>query len=530
MPELYASSFSGVDWVAKLNAACASLPSGGTVIVDDVLAGNATTAGTIPSNVTVKFTGCGVFGINTLNIGKFTKLYATGAKLLMLQPNVAGISLNTSGSILQSDDHFVLDGIRIDCGNQSNSTGIYLGVGEAKGTLKDVEAVNGTTGIFFDSLQFISTRNVHLWNNVVGFKVYSNTLGGGGNSNTFADWRVIGCQVGGIIKDIGPWGMGSNYFDNPNFLENKVCALAIFGNSSQNTAYWNGGCPELNATSASANIVVDGVTIPKCTLYLNKARFTMNDVNVADAQAATEIIAENNTDLILNNVSGYGNTGGQFVSADATSVVVINGALNVTAGLNNVVSYPSAIKPGQVKLVGAPIVVPSTTVQNLYTGNPLHPAFSDTLGGTGSTAVDPILGTVSVVTHGAVAGSQDGNRFRITQPFTATLVGNQDYLLSVLVKSNTTIQYGIGLYGDNFSQLPITLTAGVWQRVLIVVGNRANNYGITGLVGFPKDTSAPVISLARLETYAGPAGSFQARQGMAQIISTGAINLNGFTS
>lgn len=530
MSDLYASSFSGVDWVAKLNAACGALPNGGTVVVEDVLAGSATTVGNVPSNVTVVFSGNGVFGINTINLGRFTKLYGRGARFLMLQPNTTGLNMNAPGSQLQSTDHFVLDGITVDCAGLAGTTGIYLGIGLAKGTLENIEVAHGATGIMIDSLQFISTHNIQLWDNVVGFKVYSNVAGGGGNSNTFADWRVIGNQVGGVCKDIGPWGMGSNYFYNPNFLENKICALAVFGNSNQNTLYWDGGCPELNGMSASASIIVDGVTIPRCAIYANKARLTLNNTNVADANVTPEIVAENGSEVLLNNVTGYGNTGGQFVSCDATSVVIVNGELGVVSNVMNVVTYPTTIKPGQVKLIGAPLVTPSTHVQNLYSGNPLHPAFSDTLGGTGSTATDPLYGTVSTVTHGATVGSQDANRFRITQPFGTALTGNQDFLVSVLVKASGACDYGIGLYGDNFSQLTVKLSAGIWQRILIVVGNRASNYGITGLVGFPRDTSAPTISIARLQASAFPAGTFQSRQGLAAIIPAGVINLNGFTS
>ena len=68
---LSAAEFPGSDWLARVNAAAAALPNGGTIEVPDSIAGPATTRGAIPSDVTLEFTGSATFGFCQINVAAF---------------------------------------------------------------------------------------------------------------------------------------------------------------------------------------------------------------------------------------------------------------------------------------------------------------------------------------------------------------------------------------------------------------------------------------------------------------------------
>jgi hypothetical protein len=241
----------GVDWVAKAMSCLPLIPNGGTLLIDDSLVGPAQTVGTFPSGVVLRFTGCGGFGLVSLNVGTFTKLYGCGAKLTMLQPNSIAINM-TSFSPLQSDDSFVIDGLRIDGANLAGTTGLFLGGGTGKGIVDNLTVENcQAVGIRYDGAQFVKSRAVHLLRNAVGFKCYSG-VGGGGNSNDFIDWTVIENPVGAIFSDaVGNLGMGPNKWVNPTFLGSTICGMAVFGNANLSTVDWEGGAPEVNGGGAA---------------------------------------------------------------------------------------------------------------------------------------------------------------------------------------------------------------------------------------------------------------------------------------
>src|SRR5207302_1722523 len=93
-----AAEFNGSDWLARVNAAAAALTNGGTIEVPDTIAGNATTLGAIPTNVTLEFTGSGAFGLCQINVGPFSKIFDNDALLRLNGPNCTGINQPNSAS------------------------------------------------------------------------------------------------------------------------------------------------------------------------------------------------------------------------------------------------------------------------------------------------------------------------------------------------------------------------------------------------------------------------------------------------
>jgi hypothetical protein len=542
-----ASLLSGSDWVAKVVNACALLPNGGVVTIDDDLQGNAATIGTIPSNITLVFTGTGQFGLTQLNVGAFTKIYGCGAKLTMLQPNLAGISMTTFEP-LQTDDTFVLSGLRISGGNLASTIGVLIASGTGKVRLDFLEITQcNDSAIKFTGAQFVSSRKVHLYNNVVGLKNYGGGAGGGGNSNKFSDWSVVGNNVGAIFSDLGgPMGMGANVFKDSDFLSNG-CAVAVFGSVWPNNLTFMGGSPEHNdPTSAPATtfpLTIDGNVIPLQTaFYCSKASLSLCGTTVADAVITPWLSANNGSTIVLRDVSGYGNPSGQFVDCDASSTVFVEGAHATLGSINNVASYPNALLGGQwCKLIGAPYVSKNPYVPNLYAGNPVELTFGNTLGAVTPAAVsqasppggqassgyttDPLYGPVATVTHAPVVGSQDNNRFMFGS-FAGTLAVESDVLVTLLLKASVACTYAMGFYGDNTSQgAQIDLPAGQWQKVVML--EQQVPAGSPSLVGFPRDTSGATIQAAFLEVVAGPTGTPATRQLIASIVGSGSINTNG---
>ncbi len=532
--ELNIDAVPGVDWVDRLNKAClilAALGGTGTVLIPDFLEGNATTIGNVPSGVTVKFTGTGNFGLVQLNVGAFTKIYAQGATLTMLQANA--IAINQPNFVpLQTNDLFVIDGLIINGAGLANTTGLFLGSSTGKGRVDNL-SVTGckNVGIRYDGAQFIASRRVHLYNNFVGFKNYS-TAGGGGNSNTFSDWTVVDNTVGAIVSDlVGNLGMGGNLFHNSDFLSNAV-ALVLFGNSHTNSLHFYLGSPEENGTGGNGPattfpLTIDGNMIPsQASFYVSQGRLELKEMEVAEATSNPFIMASNSSEIVLDSVSEYGATGGSLVLCDATSRVVLLGDHQAQGNINNVVAYPSRIGAKYIWLAGAPAVNYTATIPNAFTGNPKTPAFSDIQGAVSqATSVDPLYGTVNTVTFAASPGSINTNRANFGVPIAgAVWPDTEDWFVSLLVKAsvNTTLSFG-GNFSDNASFGRTPLVAGQWTLVRVL--NGALTAGGSFLC-FPLDSAGATVSFTGLQCLAMPLTS-PSTMPFQQVLQTGAVNPNG---
>lgn len=525
-----AARFPGPDWLAKVNAAAATLSKsrGGTIEVPDSIAGTAVTSGAIPSNVTLEFTGSGTFGLCQLNVGQFSKIYNKGALLQISGPNCTGIN-QANSAILQKADKFVLDGVRLDCNQQPNSTGVFVGANHAQTAMHNVTVVNCTTaGMRLEGAQFGEYSNVSLYNNLVGLKIYTTMAGGGGNSNTFYGLKAVGNTVGVLVAETSKFGMGANYFVNPSFLSNSVAAMAVFGNVWENDIHWYGGAPEENGGGAST-ITIDGHVVKQASIYANHARIILTETSIAEAKINPFIRAENSSAVLLDNISGYGRWDGTLVSTDSTSTTTLEGHLSTLGTIQNVIAYPSVLRTsGYVRMFGAPVVLSNPLVPNRFSGNPITPPVADSKGAVSSRIeTDRQMGPVRSVVHAKVRGSQEDNRANFGDVISAPTSHPSNILVSILVKASVNCTYALGGYADSHSVTLVPLIAGNWTRVVILKARAAAGTGFT-LVGWPDDSSGPTLSFSRLEVLSEPADSPESAGYIGMVLATGAVNPNGF--
>lgn len=519
-----AAQFSGADWVAKVNAAAATLLKGGTIEVPDSIAGQATTTGAVPSNVTLEFIGSGIFGFCQINVGQFTKIFNNDALLQLTGSNCTGIN-QPNAAILQKTDKFILDGVRVDCNHQPNSTGIFVGGGNAQTSMRNVTVVNCTTvGLRLDGVQFGEFSNVSLYNNFAGLKIYSTPAGGGGNSNTFYGLKVVGSTVGVLIAANSTFGMGADYFVNPSLLENSTAAMAVFGDRWPTDIHWYGGAPEhTGEKNATGPVTIDGRVVKPASIYANLARIYLSEVSIAEARIDPFLRAENSSTVILNNVSGYGNTRGTLVSADETSTTTLEGRLDATGTIQNVISYPPVLRGGYARMFGAPIVSPNPLIPNAYAKNSATPPVADISGAISSgTSTDPWLGPVTTVVHAPIRGSQESNRVNFGNIISSPTSTKSNILVSILLKASVNCMYVLEAYADGHTVTETRLTASQWTRVVIFKPNAPAGSGFT-LLGWPNDSSGPSVSFGELEALTEPSDSWGH---MGMVLTTGAIGPN----
>lgn len=523
-----AAQFSGSDWLARVNAASGTLVNGGTIEVPDSIAGRATTIGTIASNITLEFTGSGTFGFCQINVGQFSKIYNNDALLQIKGSNCIGIN-QPNGAPLQTTDKFILDGLRVDCNEQPNSTGVFVGGDHAQASVRNLTVVNCTTaGLRLDGAQFGEYANVSLYNNFVGLKIYSTPAGGGGNANTFYGLKVVGSTVGVLIVANSVLGMGADYFVNPSLLENSTAAMAVFGNTWPTDVHWYGGAPEHTAEKkAQATVTIDGRVVKQASIYANFAKVTLNEVAIAEASVSPFVRAENSSLITLNNVFGYGNPSGLLVSADATSTTALEGSLSATGMIENVVSYPPILRGGYVRMFGVPISSPNPLVPNAYSKNSATPPIADTMGARSSaTATDAWLGPVTTVVHTTEPGNQEYNRANFGNVISTPTSHKSNILVSILLKASVNCNYVLEAYADGYTATNVRLTAGRWTRAVILKPNAAAGTSFT-LMGWPNDSSGPTVSFGRLEVLTEPVGSWESEGYAGMVLTTGAVNPNG---
>jgi hypothetical protein len=524
-----AAQFSGPDWLARVNAAAATLVNGGTVEVPDSLAGSATTTGAIPSNVTLEFTGSAIFDFCQINVGTFTKIYNNDTLLQITGSNCTGIN-QANSAILQKTDKFILDGIRVDCNHQPNSTGIFVGGGHAQTSMRNITVVNCTTaGLRLDGAQFGEFSNVSLYNNFVGLKIYSTPSGGGGNSNTFYGLKVVGSTVGVLIAANSSFGMGANYFINPSLLENSTAAMAVFGKTWPTDIHWYGGAPEhTGEKQGTSAVTIDGRIVKRASIYTNLARISLSEVSIAEASVSPFIRAENSSEAILDNVSGYGNWAGILVSADSSSTTSLQGHVNTVGMIQNVISYPSVLRTsGYIRMFGPPLFSSNPDIPNSFTGNSNAPPVVDIHGSLSAASTNDLrMGPVTTVVHAAMPGTQESNRVNFGSVVSSPPTVPSDILVSILLKASVNCDYVLAEYGDGYTATNVPLEAGKWTRVVILKAKTKAGTGLT-LIGWPTDSNGPTVSFSKLEVLAAPTGSSESLGYMRTILTNGSVNTNG---
>lgn len=529
-----ASAFAGTHWTDKVVAAygSAACSSGCNILVPDSIADDgAATTPSIPTNVTLQFTGNATFGFCELDTGRFSKIYLGNITLQETLNNCLGLAHLGTTATLQDANHFIVTGGTIDCNSKTTSTGI-TNTPSANGAQDEYDSVSvkncTTVGMLFTG-QFAHLNNLLLTQNFVNLKLYSV---GGLSSNTFytlkANAPSSGVNV--IVYNTATSQVSTgNLFINPQLQNGTIVDMAVIGNATLGSFGTSvdiiGGSPELSGTSGSTSVTIDGNVIPRAgSLYLKQAFAYLEETDFEDANSNPEILLVNSSVLSLKDPKGYGRTGGTLVSADATSHVILLGALTGQGNIGGVTSYPPHIEGRYSWLSGEPILQYSSNIINSSSTNPQTPVILSAVGTTSTgTAIDPTYNLVTTVTYAASIGNKNTNRALFAGGPTTSVAS--DALITILVKSSVDklISCG-GNFSDNFSFSLTPLIAGQWTRVVVFNGGIAPATGVT-LTCYSSDANAATVSFTGYQLSLFPQGN-QASSVMQQVLQSGTVGIN----
>lgn len=539
-----ASAFSGATWLDKAIAAATSISNVGTVLVPPSLASTAAyPSGTIPTGITLEFTGGGDFGICSITEGKFTKIINPGSAVLKMNSAGSGCTalIHSAQATLQEDDRTILSAVRIDCNGQPGSTGISFTNGSAQDAFYSVSvqkcgSVAGGAGVFLAD-QFGSYHDLVLQQNYVNLKMYTTDAQAGVSSNTFYNLKTNApaSGVNVILANTNTGGQiqTDNWFINHQCQNGSIACIAMFGNGSPGSlkGHWLGTAPELDNGGASS-ITIDGFVIKQAgAFYVNNALLDLKAMDNGDALANPGMLLENHAHADVSDLIGYGGTGNTQIQSDSTSTVSLPGTVQTEGQIYNITQWPSTIMPGGngLRMAGSPIYSRNSTIPNAYTANSLTPAVSSVgTGTTNSTAVDAVYGTVTTATHAASIGSSSTNFVNFGNVISSATSVTSDYMMSFLTKSSVDASYRFNGTIGTFTDLEITLKAGIWTRVVLFMPAQTAATAFN-LLGWPLDTSGPTVSYTALEVLALPTNSVTQRQYMGAVLATGAVNPNGFS-
>jgi hypothetical protein len=438
----------GTHWTDKLVTAygTAQCSSGCTIQIPDSVAddGFATTP-SIPSNVSVQFTGSATFDACNITIGGYTKL-DTGEATLQVSPSGSNCTLLTQSGLitLQNNDHMIISG-RFDCNSQTGSNAIALG-NDAQVSLREMRIANCLgVGLNAQATQFSEIYNLQLYNNAIGAKFYSVSGSGGANSLNMYGFKAVGNTVGVVVANKSAFPQTSIFFYNPSFISNSITSLAVFGTSTNQTdVHWIGGAPELGGGGA-ASITIDGNVIKRATVYANQAAFFGYDIFNSEATITPSFFGENNSNLYLTDIRGYGASGGTQVQTDLTSSSCLSGTIDTLGEFQNVTCWPSGINGKTsvtigTRMYGAPVLSYNSAFPNSFTGNSQTPAVTSVgAGASNSTASDAVYGTVTTSTHAASVGSATVNDVLFPTLITSATGVTSDLFGSFLIKSSVNV-------------------------------------------------------------------------------------------
>lgn len=544
-----ASTFAGADFGIKLNSCSTFLTSGtgGTCVLPDSVAGDASgTTINIASNVSFTTPGSAAFTVCTVNMGKFSKYRNTGSAIFGLSgTNCHGFTHLGATASMQDSDHFVIDGLRLDCNNASGSIGITdtPSANGAQDEIVNIEVVRcAVKGVYLAGIQFGHFENWNLSSNYLNWALYATVEPGGASSNTFTAIKASspGSGVNGVIWNNAVTSpLTDNVFVNPNFQNGTVANLAVIGRSDVTPAATHvhiiGGSPEHDGNSA-ASVTIDGnIILSSGALFTNNAQVVWDNPDIQDAVANPVMRITNGSMLALSNPRGSGKTFSHFVLPDATSMVTFSGMAFGLGDAQNAATYPDALPTSgyQAAIAGKPTSRLTNDIPNAFTGNSLVPPFSSTTG-TASNAitVDPIYGPVNCVTFIGSTGTDSTNRAVFTDWVTSHPGSAWDLAASWLVMSTTTesfkmtgIQNIPGWNGNSSSpEDNLNLAAGQWTGIRSYKSGNSAGSGAQ-LEIYPIGTSAPTVCFTRVQTAAVISGS-PGEAGLMSSVLAGLVNPN----
>jgi len=305
--------------------------------------------------------------------------------------------------------------------------------------------------------------------------------------------------------------------------------MAVFGKTWPTDIHWYGGAPEhTGEKNGTGPVTIDGRTVKPASIYANLARINLSEVLIAEASVNPFIRAENSSETILDNVSGYGNWAGTLVSADSSSTTSLQGHISTVGMIQNVISYPSVLRTGgYIRMFGPPLFSSNPDIPNSFTGNSNAPHVADIRGSLSAASTnDRRMGPVTTVVHTAVPGTQENNRVNFGNVVSSPATVPSDILVSILLKASVNCSYVLEGYGDGYTATIVPLEAEKWTRVVILKAKAKAAEGLI-LVGWPTDSNGPTISFSKLEVLATPSASSESLGYIGIVLTTGAVNANG---
>ncbi len=440
-----------------------------------------------------KLTGCG------------TVLSATGNNQTVLTIN--------SNLTLQVNDYVLVAGYLINGGGHVHVTGVsgaafpgFLNYCGAQAIVKDIYVADCDVGFNFGSAQFMRTYNLQAYNcSISGIMLVNDPTSGGGNSNDFYQPHLINNGVGVFVDGTAFYTpISSINFYNPQCLANAVCGMAFF--TARASIY--GGAPEGNAYGP-ATLSVNGKTVKRSSMHLDKSVVNLTNFSVHEAAADPCFILENGSQLNCHNLSGYGKTFGQLISADDTSSVYLSGNYACNGAVQNVVTWPDSVNPDiKACLYGAPgVKAEPLLAATLYANQSLSDVhLSGVDPPTKSFITDHQLGSCLNIAFRSEAGVATGpNTVYVVTPNTAA---SGPVVISCLLKSAADTVMGLSCIMNSSSawaggfQGGIKLKANVPVRVVIIT-NACTNAAPILVFLYPQDKDGPVVNVANMQVYQG---------------------------
>lgn len=366
-------------------------------------------------------------------------------------------------------------------------------------TGEDIYASGCETGMWHAVTMEHDFKQVVLYNNTVGLKMYSDPVNGGCNANRFASLRLQQNGVGAIIKNrVAAYGfpLENNYFGSLILQGNSICGIAFIGANSQQIDNVH---IESNGLGA-ASINIDGYTIPKCDMLVVHGTVYVNDTDHASASSLANgsILVQDYGRFISNGLTGFGSNTIK-VTCDATSTYHEMGTTNAIGYSNKLASYGTLVAATGLGITSGAPTCRIGRGRNMYNGaNPMLPDISNLIGTTSSQYVKSEFGLTPEVTFAASAGSTASNRL-----FMNMLTGavGEFQISSLLVKPSANCSFEARwLAGAAQTSAVIALTGGVWQRITFVTYGQANHQ----LYFFPSDATGASVQFQAVQCLSGP--------------------------
>lgn len=487
---------------------------------------------TVADNRALDFTSS-TYAVSGFTTANASKIDGHGSLLVPTGNNQTLITANSPFLQTNNPDYLRLANLRVDGTGFTGITGLRNAP---------------TDNTFGGSVSIYENLVVYKCNNGCGFNLHNMQFGRLYNLTATAIDNGPACYVWG---DPGQGGANQNYFYSPcfsysgvGFLYNgipngaRLCGGGALidpvmnGNTVCTAAFFSispftieGGSPEVNCTGA-ASIVIDGLTIPRCTYYLNNSTISVNDTFIADTHNFSIFKLENNSTLELRNIAGHASSSGFLVEADATSSVSFFGSYECNGVVQNVIRWPDAFKVYgfNTSMYGVPVLENSPGLPVVYASK-IPPTFAP-LGAppTITTVEDADLGMCNRHVYGASPGNISGtNAAFMVLPGLTGSGSDTATLITILLKSSIDCQFKI-FAGFNTGATPIggpdiTLKANKVTRV--VIASSAAVAGALQLYCYPLDSTGPTIYMSNIQVYQGPFSDPATDGFLSEIVSKG---------